>query len=193
MTKQKYYEEIILGDFRENHKELTPELFEELSKYKVKKCEKISLLHDEFNEPVVTMRANYPGVNKMNKSTEFIVKEVSVNFEGVFGKKILYKEYYETPEGPSIFYVVKGDSKTLKENSIFIEENHGIGRFIDIDIYDVNDDYRTTRMDLAYKPRNCFICNKPASICSKDENHTEEELIEHLELNLKEYVKKKNN
>lgn len=193
MTKQKYYEEIILGDFRENHKELTPELFEELSKYKTKKCEKISLLHDQFEEPVITMKANYPGINKMNRSTKFIVKEVSINFEDVFEKKILHKNYYETPEGPIIFYVVKGDSKTLKENSIFIEENHPLGRFIDIDIYDVNDDYRTTRMDLSYKPRNCFICNRPASVCSKNENHTEEELIEYLELNLKEYKNTINN
>ncbi len=126
----------------------------------------------------------------MNESTKLIVKEVSINFEDIFKTRILYRQYYETLEGPIIFYVVRGDSKTLKENSIFIEENHDLGRFIDIDVYDVNDEYRISRMDLYYKPRNCFLCDKPAFECSRSKSHTEEELIDHLKSNLKEYLEK---
>lgn len=192
MKKQKYNEEIIQDGFRGHQKKLTPELFEELSKYKVKKSETISRLHAEYEEPVLILRANYPGLNKMNNSTKLIVKEASINFEEIFKKRILYRQYYETLEGPIIFYVVKGDSKTLKENSIFIEENHELGRFIDIDVYDVNDDYRISRMDLYYKPRNCFLCDKPAFECSRNKEHTEEELINHLKSHLKRYLEKNN-
>jgi len=172
-------------------KKITSEHFEELLKYRQRKCEKIEKLHYDFDAPVITIRANYPGSEKINDTTSLILSEVSKQFEESFRKKILLSKLCNTPEGPTMFYVVKGDSRTLKENAIFIEMNHELGRFVDIDVYDKEEDYAVTRIELSHEPRKCFLCEEHASTCSQLKTHSTEDLITFMEKQIGEYLKKK--
>lgn len=172
-------------------KKITSEHFTELLKYRQKKCEKIEKLHYDFDSPVITIRANYPGPVKINDTTSLILKEISKQFEEIFRKKILLSKLCNTPEGPTLFYVVKGDSRTLKENAIYIEQNHELGRFVNIDVYDKDEDYAVTRIELSHEPRKCFLCDEHASTCSKLKTHSTEDLITFMEMQVAEYLKKK--
>jgi holo-ACP synthase len=83
--------------------------------------------------------------------------------------------------------VVKGDARTLKENAIFIEQHHELGRFVDIDVYDVDEEYAVTRLELAYEPRKCFLCDEPAKECSRNKVHDVKDLIAFMEESIKAY------
>ncbi|MBR0576969.1 citrate lyase holo-[acyl-carrier protein] synthase [Proteiniclasticum sp. BAD-10] len=167
------------------------ELFEELMKYRVKKCETIIRLHRTFQQPVITLRVNYPGMNKSNAITRSVIAEVAEAFEAIMKNKVVKKEPCETPEGPTIFYVVKGDAPTLKENTIYLEQHHDLGRFADIDVFDVDEEYPISRMELSYEPRTCFLCKEPASVCTREKRHTQEELIAFIEEHVTGYLEKK--
>src|SRR5690554_4677259 len=143
---------------KQAHTRMTKEQYEELEHYRERKCETIENLHHRYNLPVITIRANYPGVLKNNETTRLVNEEIGKTFDAFFHDKMLAEESYDTPEGPTRFYVLKGDARTLKENAVFIEQNHELGRFVDIDVYDIDEEYAITRFELHYEPRKCFLC-----------------------------------
>ena len=170
-------------------KRMTKEGYEELVRYQEKKCTIIENLHKVHMYPVLTVRANYPGVEKNNDITRLINAEISKTIGEIFKEKILIHEVYETPEGPTMFYVVKGDARTLKENSIFIEQQHDLGRFVDIDVYDTDEEYAVGRIELSYEPRKCFLCDRAAKVCAKEKSHPVGELVAYMEEMVSQYLK----
>lgn len=186
MENQRTKENVIMPE-NQVLKKMTKEKYEELLNYRVKKCQTIVKLHSLYREPVMTLRANYPGTLKNNELTRLINEEISKTLVETFQKKILVEEKFDTPEGPTIFYVVKGDARTLKENAIFIEQHHELGRFVDIDVYDVDEEYAVTRLELAYEPRKCFLCDEPAKECSRNKVHDVKDLITFMEESIKAY------
>jgi len=172
-------------------KKMTPELFEEIQKYRRRKCERIEGLHKEFNAPVITIGINYPGLIKNNELTELILSEVAKQFEEIFQKKIIYSKFCTMIEGSIIYYVVKGDSRTLKENTIYLEQHHALGRFINADVFDHDEEFPITRIELSHEPRKCYLCNEDASICEKNKTHDHAELISFMQKKVDEYFKLK--
>lgn len=170
-------------------KRMTKEGYEELVRYQEKKCTIIENLHKVHMYPVLTVRANYPGVEKNNDITRLINAEISKTIGEIFKEKILIHEVYETPEGSTMFYVMKGDARTLKENSIFIEQQHDLGRFVDIDVYDTDEDYAVGRIELSYEPRKCFLCDRAAKVCAKEKSHPVGELVAYMEEMVSQYLK----
>lgn len=189
MENQRTNENAIMTE-SQGLKKMTKEKYEELLNYRVKKCQTIVKLHSLYKEPVMTLRANYPGTLKNNELTRLVNEEISKTLEETFQKKILVEEKFDTPEGPTFFYVVKGDARTLKENAIYIEQSHELGRFVDIDVYDVDEEYAVTRMELAYEPRKCFLCDEPAKECSRNKVHDVNDLIAFMEDSIRTYQKR---
>lgn len=167
---------------------MTKEGYEELLRYQEKKCAIIEKLHRDYQNPVITVRANYPGRDKNNDITRLVNKEIAKTIGEIFIEKILSREVYETPEGPTMFLVVKGDARTLKENSIYIEQNHELGRFVDIDVYDTDEEYAVGRIELSYEPRKCFLCDRPAKICAREKSHPVDSLVEYMEEMVSQYL-----
>lgn len=174
-------------------KKMTKELYEELQNYRVKKCLTIEKLHSLYGQPVISISANFPGIYKNNETTRLVNTEIGKTFVDFFHDKILAEESFDTPEGPTTFYVLKGDARTLKENTVFIEQNHELGRFVDIDVYDTDEEYAITRFELHHEPRKCFLCDKSAKECSRNKTHPVEELIAFMEERVNEYLKNKKN
>gem|GEM_PF-1053466 len=172
-------------------KKMTPELFEEIQKYRRRKCQRIEGLHKEFNAPVITIGINYPGIIKNNELTELILSEVAKQFEKIFQKKIIYSKFCTMIEGSVIYYVVKGDSRTLKENTIYLEQHHALGRFINVDVFDNDEEFPITRIELSHEPRKCYLCNEDASLCEKNKTHDHAELISFMQKKVDEYFKLK--
>jgi len=170
-------------------KKMTSELFEEIQKYRIRKCQRIEGLHKEYNAPVITLGINYPGIIKNNELTELILTEVAKQFEEIFQKKILYSKFCSMKEGSVIYYVVKGDSRTLKENTIYLEQNHDLGCFINVDVFDHDEEFPITRIELSHEPRKCYLCNEDATLCEKNKTHDHSELIDFMQKKVDEYFK----
>lgn len=167
--------------------ELKEKIREKMMKYREQKCEKIISLQNKYELPVVTLRANYPGKVKNNKTSAFIVAEISKELERLFEGRILYLEAIDTPEGMTVFYVVRGDASTIKENTVYIEESHEIGRFSDIDVYECFEESSISRLELGYQPRKCYICQEDARECATKKRHDEETLVRFIEDSVQRY------
>lgn len=183
MEKQSIKENSVIS----NNQVKTKDLYQQLLEYREKKCDEIVMLQEEYKEPVVTIRANYPGKEKSNDITRFITAEIQRAFKETFKHRIKTEEIYDTPEGLTQFYSVRGDARTLKENAVYIEQNHPLGRFVNIDVYDHAEEYAVARIELFYEPRRCFLCDKPAKVCSREGNHDVEDLIRYMEEKVLEY------
>lgn len=168
-------------------KKMTSELFEETQKYRIRKCQRIEGLHRDYNAPVITLGINYPGMIKNNELSELILSEVAKQFEEIFQKKIIYSKFCSMKEGSVIYYVVKGDSRTLKENTIYLEQNHGLGRFVNVDVYDHDEEFPITRIELSHEPRKCYLCHEDATLCEKNKTHDHAELIQFMQNKVDEY------
>lgn len=168
-------------------KKMTSELFEETQKYRIRKCQRIEGLHRDYNAPVITLGINYPGMIKNSELSELILSEVAKQFEEIFQKKIIYSKFCSMKEGSVIYYVVKGDSRTLKENTIYLEQNHGLGRFVNVDVYDHDEEFPITRIELSHEPRKCYLCHEDATLCEKNKSHDHAELIEFMQNKVDEY------
>jgi holo-ACP synthase / triphosphoribosyl-dephospho-CoA synthase len=57
-----------------------------------------------------------------------------------------------------------------------IEENHPLGRLMDIDVINVR--HQISRRDLNLSPRRCFLCDEEAHVCVRAQTHAIEVDIE---------------
>lgn len=134
----------------------------------------------------VTLKANIPGENKNIDDAHILVD--------IFNKEIQKKlnikgELVKGHDGPMYIYeVLKGSIQ--KESLVWIEENHKLGRYVDIDLY--------TKDGIASRGvmRKCYLCDNPAFVCGREKKHpiksllkkVHDDIIIFLEDKLNEYI-----
>jgi holo-ACP synthase CitX len=127
---------------------------------------------------IVVVKANIPGSEK-NSYLSYLLVNV---FLGVLKKhnfKLLRK--IRSLDGPYSIFTTNQDSSIVKEEMIRTEDCHPLGRFIDIDVY--SKDYRHNRSI----QRKCFICDRDAFLCIKEQKHSIQELKCFVELKVLDY------
>jgi holo-ACP synthase / triphosphoribosyl-dephospho-CoA synthase len=73
--------------------------------------------------------------------------------------------------------------EVIKALTETFEAHHPLGRIIDIDITD-----RQLQPVSSGKLKNCLLCEKPAIVCMREENHTQAELREYLVSGIDAYL-----
>ena len=132
------------------------------------------------NYQVITLKANIPGINK-NTNEAYLL----INY---FNQILLKKGYQKSntlngADGPMYIYLTDKD-KDVKDEMVKIEEENVLGRFVDIDVF--NGSISKNRGFL----RKCYLCDKPAFVCSRNKEHTMEEITLYIQKNIeKELVK----
>ena len=128
-----------------------------------------NLLKKYTNGTLATIRINYPGLDKSNYINDDIVKIIYNEIIIFYNNIILYDEMYKNREGLISHIVLDLDIVNTKEIMIEIEEKHILGRYVDIDVYSLEEDKVITisRTDFNKPSRTCFICNTDAKICSR--------------------------
>lgn len=141
---------------------------------------KIKKLIEKNHLPVLSFMLNIPGEEKNYKDA---VDFHLYNMEKI--KKILeenkiqiiVESYKNIETGMEYICQFKGDANFVKKLMVKYEESEKINRILDIDIYD-EDFKQISRSNLGLGERKCFICDKKARACIKDETHSPEELEE---------------
>lgn len=132
----------------------------------------------KFNLPLIIIRANYPGIDKNNKITKYIVETIYniilLRISSTSTEKI------NSFEGNIYLLSVDISPLELKKIAIDIETNHPLGRLVDIDILDLNN-HTLSRTDLGYPPRSCFICSDLAHNCVRSKKHSLKEILKYIE------------
>ena len=143
--------------------------------------EKLSNLVKELSMDgaVLSIHSNIPGPYKSVKEAYLILGV----FTRILSKNTPIKEYHiESSDGPVNVQILT-NSKYLKEECMSLEETHPLGRFVDLDVV-INGDVET-RKEL----RKCYLCDKPAFVCSKEHNHTYSDLLKYVREHAKEYLR----
>ncbi len=140
-----------------------------------------------YKGTAICIRANYPGLYKNNKYTKAIVETMKDECEKIFKKNIGYKLSQETYEGSIVLMSIKDSLRNVKLQCISIEENHPLGRLIDIDVY--GEDLETiNREQLGFNKRSCYICNDYAHNCVRSKKHSMEDIKRYIEEIVDNYI-----
>jgi holo-ACP synthase CitX len=122
---------------------------------------------------VVSLHANIPGPRKDLKEAYVLIGLI----EPALGlEKIMGVHSYEGNDGPCRIFVVNDTNYTkIKEKMVLIEEEHPLGRYVDLDVF--GDEGPSLHRKA---PRTCYLCGKPAFVCGRAKTHNLEELIAHI-------------
>ncbi|MGL5756036.1 MAG: triphosphoribosyl-dephospho-CoA synthase CitG [Paraclostridium sp.] len=147
------------------------------------------LLEKNIESTLVTVRVNYPGLEKSNFITDEIHKIISDEINELYKNIIILKQDYKNLEGCICHFLINLDIVKVKNLMIKIEENHILGRCVDIDVYAVSENNIITisRRDLDKTSRKCFLCELDAKICSRNQNHSVDDIKKYFENKYKEY------
>lgn len=147
------------------------------------------ILKENEDKTLVTIRINYPGIEKSNYITDDIVNTVYNDIQTYYGKYIVFKHKYKNKEGIIAHLLFDLDFVNVKKIMITMEEEHVLGRCLDIDVYIMKNKkvVGISRSDLLKRPRKCFICDLDAKICSRAQTHRMEEIKTYFEEVYKEY------
>lgn len=144
-----------------------------------------------FKNPILVLRANYPGEKKNSFVAKYIVEILKNEILEIFNSQIVHTKKIESIEGVTYIYSIESSGKNIKKIAMEIEESHILGRCVDIDVFDDNG-YPFSRKDFGGEKRQCLLCSEMAFICARSKTHTQKEVQIAIENRLEEYLKYKN-
>ncbi len=167
----------------------------DILKARERRSEIQKVLVGDYNNPLLIIRVNYPGMRKNNEITRY-VSETLFNF---IKKKIvpLHIKKVDSFEGVIYLIVVKEESPIkLKKVALWVEENHPLGRIVDIDVLDTKGKI-LSRRELNLPFRRCFICDDYAHVCVRSQKHKLDDVIKFIHSKVHDYksivIDKENN
>lgn len=81
--------------------------------------------------------------------------------------------------GAETLFTCKGDAKAFKVMTCKLEEEHPLGRLMDIDVFD-EEGVLLSRSHFGMKKRRCFLCDDEAFMCARAQKHSYKELSAHI-------------
>lgn len=137
-------------------------------------------LHQKYNLPVVVITMNIPGPDKSNQLIKKAFQKFTAEIVKIFKKDNITIEQQIinfTFAGPEAFFVLnyKEDCSNLKKKLIKIEQHHGLGRLLDLDLYQ-SDNKAISRKSIDRRERQCLLCEEDARKCIIEKRHSLVEL-----------------
>lgn len=143
--------------------------------FREKRVELQNSLLEKYGLPLIAVRTNYPGENKLEPLAVAIADIAAEEMAEYFGEKIVHRELLENLEGKIYLFIIDKKAVDIKKITVFFEENHILGRCLDIDVYDVNGESLSRSM-FGYEKRKCLICDEMAFICGRTMKHSHQEI-----------------
>lgn len=137
-------------------------------------------LYRHYKTPMLVHRVNTPGGDKSTPSAFIVFDAVEEALNSVFAATTVYIHVMKTAEGPITIRMIDDTGIAVKRRTVEIEENHELGRFSDLDVYDENHE-GVSRTALGKAPRTCYLCDRPAHECGRSRRHTLEAVLRYME------------
>jgi len=138
-------------------------------------------LIDKYNSALLSLTINIPGATKLSDDSKYIY-EVALQELKNLGLKELDQILTSNEAGCEALICVEIDAIKLKTLTSKIEENHPLGRFMDIDVIDKNKQILSRKI-----PRKCYICETNAKECARSQKHALKELLDHISTKVHDY------
>ncbi|MGI6781662.1 MAG: triphosphoribosyl-dephospho-CoA synthase [Acholeplasmataceae bacterium] len=112
----------------------------------------------------INLSVNGPGNSKYSNEAKLLISY----FDKLIDYYYLKKEVSNTAQGLQITYYLKDvTAKEVKEEMVKLEDNHPLGRFIDLDVFERDNPVSLSRNRL----RKCYLCDEPAFVCQRNRTH----------------------
>lgn len=143
-----------------------------------------------YRTTLISYGVNSPGIYK---NTQLYNDIFSVGYEKILDilRKndivIDYARESREETGPEGYLAVDADASLVKKLMCEIENEHRLGRILDIDVFD-KDFNQLSRTELGLEKRKCMICEHEARSCIRTRRHSYQELLEKIEEDWKDYL-----
>lgn len=136
------------------------------------------LLEKYSGHTPVVLTVVMPGAEKQTKAAAIVAEAAVEALDKAFGNKISSRLLRDLTTGFEAYLTVDMPADQAKKTTVEIEENHPLGRLMDIDVIGPDAMPVSRRIQ-----RRCLICNRPARECMRARSHSTQELlccIDHL-------------
>ena len=140
-----------------------------------RRAEYQKILLDGYGWPLVSLTVNMPGPIKRSAMARGIFDAGVLALREKLAGSVRYLKTRDYPTGFEGFFVVEMDARALKTITCRIEENHPLGRLLDMDVLDV-DGRILGRADIGLAARRCMVCGAPGPGCARSRAHGLDEL-----------------
>ncbi|MDY0024063.1 MAG: triphosphoribosyl-dephospho-CoA synthase [Candidatus Izemoplasmatales bacterium] len=132
-------------------------------------------------QTVLSIKANLVGSEKNSYLSYLLINAFSFLIRELKPGKNIYNF---NDDGPYLLLLFNNDlSKDIKRLTIAYENNHELGRFVDIDVYNCNGQIsRETK-------RKCYLCDDIAYNCIVSMKHSQTELLNFMEEKILKFYK----
>ncbi len=130
-----------------------------------------------YGKPLLIHRVNMPGAQKDTPLSQGIFTVMEAEEMAGFDDKAVYKKQLISAEGPVMVRVMDMSAEALKLSAVGIEDEHPLGRYVDLDVYAVSGESMCRTM-LGHAARTCYLCGLPAHECARAARHPLGELLE---------------
>lgn len=149
------------------------------------KAEQIKALFKQ-NTTMISIKANIPGEDKNISEAHLLVRLFTLLVRKKY--EINHFQYIESADGPYTLLIIKEiHANEIKQEMVLLENTHPLGRFIDIDIYN-QEEQSISRKTLGIPSRKCYICGSDAHLCSRSQKHSVLSLIDFIQSGIKSHL-----
>lgn len=138
---------------------------------------------------LVCLTVQLPGPEKRNPVSLSIgqagVKALQERFAGI----VSHSQVRDLETGFEAYWLVRAPAPETKRLCCEVEENHPLGRLMDIDVIGPGRS-PVSREEMGLPPRKCLLCNHSARYCMRARNHSTEELLIKIRQMVAEYEKR---
>ena len=153
---------------------------EQLLESRDKRAEFQAILLRGYNTPLVSFTVNMPGkVKKNHRSARVFEAGVEAIRETLAGHVVYYK-LLDNLTGPEGYFAVDMAVDDLKAAMCRIEDEHPLGRLMDIDVLSAPGKH-VSRTTLGHQPRKCLVCGEMAAACTRSRAHPTQQLIDAID------------
>ncbi len=136
---------------------------------------------------LVCLTVVMPGNVKRNEQSLIAAEAAVEALKHELENRLAYLEERDLPTGYEAFFMASSDPLETKRATCAIEENHPLGRLFDIDVFDA-EGVPVPRKSVGLQPRRCMLCDNEARFCMRNRTHTQEELHNHINNLIKNYI-----
>lgn len=155
-----------------------------------KRVQRIEELVRQHNDPLVSIKVNIPGPEKdhpLYRRALEIGEEAFKELLVTRNTTVHHRETHWLLTGAEQYLVVAMDAMELKKLCIEIENQHPLGRLLDIDVVDKLA-RSISRTELGYGFRKCLICDAVAHACARSRKHRVDDLITVIQQRIKDFL-----
>lgn len=144
-----------------------------------RRATQLRLLDRHPDLSLVVLTVNIPGNVKRTPESYDIGMEGVAELRRRLGGRVREMTINDFPTGFEAFLLADCGEEEAKRLSVEIEDNHPLGRLMDIDVIG-HDGVPLSRTALGHSGRRCLLCGEDARICMRAGRHTIAQLTDEI-------------